>query len=231
VSIKAALNSGFAKKRVQWLIEHSTSHQILWYVDSFVLRNPLLRKAAKRWLLCKMAKPLTILFFVILGSTKAVGQSNNIAQRVDSLQYLKQQPFPCNSIYWRVVATGKDAIPFLIDKLDDTTHTQISLTCKATNVKFGDICFEALTEIFNIPLFYVTHQQFDFIDQYGCQQGVFTYLKNNRQKFKSQILAYYDKYKTELVFIQYDKEYKNDCKRKNKILGYFDIDWKLLDKN
>ncbi len=42
-------NSGFAKKRVQWLIEHSTSHQILWYVDSFVLRNPLLRKAAKRY--------------------------------------------------------------------------------------------------------------------------------------------------------------------------------------
>ena len=32
-------NSGFAKKRVQWLIEHSTSHQILWYVDSLVLRN------------------------------------------------------------------------------------------------------------------------------------------------------------------------------------------------
>ena len=41
-------NSGFAKKRVQWLIEHSTSHQILWYVDSLLLRNPLLRKAAKR---------------------------------------------------------------------------------------------------------------------------------------------------------------------------------------
>ena len=42
-------NSGFAKKRVQWLIEHSTSHQLLCYVDSFELRNPLLRKAAKRW--------------------------------------------------------------------------------------------------------------------------------------------------------------------------------------
>jgi hypothetical protein len=41
-------NSGFAKKRVQWLIEHSTSHQLLWYVDSFELRNPLLRKAANR---------------------------------------------------------------------------------------------------------------------------------------------------------------------------------------
>jgi hypothetical protein len=42
-------NSGFAKKRVQWLIEHSASHQLLCYVDSLVLRNPLLRKAAKRW--------------------------------------------------------------------------------------------------------------------------------------------------------------------------------------
>ena len=37
-------NSGFAKKRVQWLIEHSTSHQLLWYVDSLVLRYPLLRQ-------------------------------------------------------------------------------------------------------------------------------------------------------------------------------------------
>ena len=42
-------NSGFAKKRVQWLIEHSTSHQLLCYVNSFELRNPLLRKAAKRY--------------------------------------------------------------------------------------------------------------------------------------------------------------------------------------
>jgi hypothetical protein len=49
VDRRPAGNSGFAKKRVQWLIERSASHQILWYVDSFVLRNPLLRKAANRW--------------------------------------------------------------------------------------------------------------------------------------------------------------------------------------
>ena len=49
VDRRPACNSGFAKKRVRWLIEHSTSHQILWYVDSLVLRNPLLRKAANRY--------------------------------------------------------------------------------------------------------------------------------------------------------------------------------------
>jgi hypothetical protein len=45
---KTATKSGFAKKRVQWLIEHSTSHQHLWYVDSEMLRNPPLRQAPKR---------------------------------------------------------------------------------------------------------------------------------------------------------------------------------------
>ena len=177
-----------------------------------------------------MTKLLSIFFIIIFGSTQIVGQTSNIKFQVDSLQYLKQQPLACNPIYWRVVAAGQDAIPFLIDKLDDTTLIQTSLTCKATNVKVGDICFEALTEIFNIPLFYVTHQQFDFIDQYGCQQGVFTYLDSNRQKFKSQILAYYDKYKTELKYIRYDKNYKNDCKKKYKVFGYYDVNWKLLDK-
>jgi hypothetical protein len=38
-------NRRLAKKRVQWLIEHSTSYQLLCWVDSLVLRNPLLRQA------------------------------------------------------------------------------------------------------------------------------------------------------------------------------------------
>ena len=42
-------NSGLAKKRVQWLIEHSTSHQLLWSTDSFLLRNPPLRQAPNRY--------------------------------------------------------------------------------------------------------------------------------------------------------------------------------------
>jgi hypothetical protein len=41
-------NSGFKKLAVQWLIEHSTSHQHLWWLDSFVLRNRQLPKPAKR---------------------------------------------------------------------------------------------------------------------------------------------------------------------------------------
>jgi hypothetical protein len=45
---RATDNSGFKKLAVQWLIEHSTSHQHLWWLDSFVLRNRQLLKPAKR---------------------------------------------------------------------------------------------------------------------------------------------------------------------------------------
>ena len=47
--ITTATNRRLAQWRVSWLIEHSTSHQLLWYIDSFVLRKPPLRQAPKRW--------------------------------------------------------------------------------------------------------------------------------------------------------------------------------------
>ena len=43
-------NRRLAQWRVTWLIEHSTSHQLLWCIDSFVLRNPPLRQAPNRYL-------------------------------------------------------------------------------------------------------------------------------------------------------------------------------------
>jgi hypothetical protein len=46
--ITPAGNRRLAQWRVTWLIEHSTSHQLLWCIDSFVLRNPPLRQAPKR---------------------------------------------------------------------------------------------------------------------------------------------------------------------------------------
>ena len=45
----AAGNRRLAQWRLTWLIEHSTSHQLLWCIDSFVLRNPPLRQAPKRY--------------------------------------------------------------------------------------------------------------------------------------------------------------------------------------
>jgi hypothetical protein len=49
VNRRPAGNRRLAQWRMTWLIEHSTSHQLLWCIDSFVLRNPPLRQAPKRY--------------------------------------------------------------------------------------------------------------------------------------------------------------------------------------
>lgn len=49
IPIKSVHNRRLAQWRVTWLIEHSTSHQLLWYIDSFVFRNPPLRQAPDRY--------------------------------------------------------------------------------------------------------------------------------------------------------------------------------------
>ena len=46
---KTSYNRRLAQWRVTWLIEHSTSHQLLWCIDSLVLRNPPLRQAPNRY--------------------------------------------------------------------------------------------------------------------------------------------------------------------------------------
>jgi hypothetical protein len=47
--VKTGANRRLAQWRVKWLIEHSTSHQLLWCIDSFVLRNPPLPKRQNGW--------------------------------------------------------------------------------------------------------------------------------------------------------------------------------------
>jgi hypothetical protein len=42
-------NKRLAQWRVTWLIDHSTLHQLLWCIDSFVLRKPSLHQVPKRY--------------------------------------------------------------------------------------------------------------------------------------------------------------------------------------
>lgn len=49
-------HSRLAQLRVKWLIEHSASHQLLYFIESFVLRNSPLRQEPKR---CTQAEKTT----------------------------------------------------------------------------------------------------------------------------------------------------------------------------
>ncbi|MHB1278412.1 MAG: hypothetical protein ACYC1Q_08435 [Bacteroidia bacterium] len=59
-------NRRLAQWRVTWIIEHSTSHQILWCIDSFVLRNPPLCLTPIHYYPFKMLIKLIILLTLTL---------------------------------------------------------------------------------------------------------------------------------------------------------------------
>src|SRR5690554_4764201 len=89
-------NRRLAQWRVTWLIEHSTSHQLLWCIDSFVLRNPPLRQAPKRYLqapkmkIVHLIKILVISMFISsCGMNSIDGMKNNIDNNSKEIIELK----------------------------------------------------------------------------------------------------------------------------------------------
>jgi len=62
-------NKRLAQWRVTWLIEHSTSHPLLWCIDSFMLRNPPLRQAPNRSL--QAEKPTAQTAHLVFANAKA----------------------------------------------------------------------------------------------------------------------------------------------------------------
>lgn len=151
------------------------------------------------------------------------GQTNQIKLQIDSLKYLKGDPFECNSVTWRIIGNKKEAIQYLIDNLDDSTMTQAIDKCKPTHLTVGDISFLTLKRILPLPFFAVTGIQLDRIKD-GCQLGIFEYLDSNRPKFKQQVQAYYGIKKDKLKWRQLDSNHLTPCYFENNIKGQYFYD-------
>jgi hypothetical protein len=107
-----------AKKRFQWLIEHSTSYQIFCcWVDSLVLRNPLLRQDFDN-----LNKNVVARFLqtpCMTGWTEEeyiLGQDTfyKVIVRLDNAQWTVS-----------LMDIGEQDIPMLTDKLDIWLRTKI----------------------------------------------------------------------------------------------------------
>ena len=121
--------------------------------------------------------------------TLSFGQSQNIKLMVDSLRYLEADTLDCRAnLYWRIISKGEKAIPFLIDKLSDTTQSNVSFACKSARLNVGEISYFALNQIGYFPAFTITHIQFDYTDDNGCWI-FYEYLFNNENKTKYQTLV------------------------------------------
>lgn len=168
-----------------------------------------------------MKKILSIFILVHILST-SFGQDVDIKSMVDSLRFLNVKSLDITAdLYWRIIAKRKEAIPFLIEKLEDTTITNIYADCKKENLNVAEVSYEALKEIGDFPIFLITHIQFDVV-QNGCWSFYnYFYNNGNKKEFQKLIKDWYLKEKKNYQAKKFSKKAFTESHKKYNIFRYY----------
>ena len=167
-------------------------------------------------------KKLFAIILITLGLT-SFGQNNDIKSMVDSIQFIKTDILDCSAdLYWRIIARGDKAIPILIDKLTDTTMTNVSWHCKKDRLNVGEIAHFALDEIMFLPTAVITNIQFDVIVD-GCWT-FYDYFFANKNKITYQKILkdWYSLNAIKYKPVKISTKKLSKCKLKYNIDTYYD---------
>jgi hypothetical protein len=151
-----------------------------------------------------------------------------LVSKIDSLKFIDDMPYICRSdvgsqdelsigcgarLFWEIVKQKENVIPFLIEKLSDSTLTKSIVPNFGYNYSVADIAFVALKEIIHtIPTFDLLGVGFD---KNGC--GYCSYWKHlstdyqNRINFQIAVQAWYSSNKEQLVWVESNTFSSCDC--------------------
>jgi hypothetical protein len=150
------------------------------------------------------------------------GQTRDLKAMVDSLKYLRADKLDCTAdIYWRIIGQEDKVIPFLIEKLSDTTSTNISFHCKSSKLNVAEVSYFALQQIASFPAHVITHIQFDVITD-NCW-SFFDYFFNNQNKaaYQKMVRDWYTKNHSKFKKKKLAKEDRTDCHLAYKVESYY----------
>ncbi|WP_324027842.1 hypothetical protein QSV08_07815 [Maribacter sp. BPC-D8] len=157
---------------------------------------------------------------------------NKIKDKIDSLLYVEEMPYICeeytkcgHELFWNVVKLKEKGIPFLIEKLNDSTETNAGVVLFGGNYAVADIAYVALEEIIHgIPTFELLGTKFD---QEGCGYCEYWYFLRkdyqNRQNFKLAVKNWFDKNKKDLVWVSNNEFSSCDCSGKHPNEGHYEM--------
>lgn len=170
-----------------------------------------------------MTKKILISILSLLTAYDTIAQTNDPKILVDSLKHLKEDTIDCNTdLYWRIIAIGKDAIPPLIDKLTDTSLTNVRWQCKKEKLNVGEIAQLALVEIAYFPAAKITQWQFDIIEN-GCW-NFYDYFFNNKNKvhYQNLIKVWYQEQFQNYRAIEIPQKKLSACRLKYNLIKYYE---------
>ncbi len=163
-----------------------------------------------------MLKHLSLLLFAMLFYLNGFSQVKEIIDRdIKLIKYVPDDPISItknwkkvrrknneyrkkNHEYHEILSLDTLAIPYLLDKIGDTTETSIRIPCSTHNLKIGDVTFVLLSDIIPIPMHLVTGSQWDVIDCDTFMLGTWDYLHDSRKRFQNELFEFFKSKKGKL---------------------------------
>ncbi|MBL7901490.1 MAG: hypothetical protein JNK73_05795 [Bacteroidia bacterium] len=144
--------------------------------------------------------------------------------RSQTLEQIRQSPVPtigCGDIlFWRLVQQRQVIIPQLIEKLTDTTQTDISVPYVGGQYSVADIAYSVLEEIIkDIPTFKLLGVN---PKKYSSPSYAFwTTVRSRRREFKSAVTKWYKDNKDNLMWVDSDETLSGDSALRHPSGGHF----------
>lgn len=152
-----------------------------------------------------------LLFLLILSCTAGFSQANRVKEIIDHdilrVKYLPYGQFGTatykmderinakyrkeNNAYHEILELDSLAIPYLIDKISDSTEANLRVPCAAYNLKVGDVAFALLNDIIVIPWHSVTGEDWSSYSCDALPDGGWGYLHHNRIQFQNQLRMFF----------------------------------------
>ena len=160
-----------------------------------------------------MRSLLVILLFA--NSLCCCSQQSNLNTKVSDLAYVEEMPYipelSGDSIFWVVVKVKLEIVPYLIEKLTDTTITKAIAPNFGGYYTVADIAYEAITEIIHeMPTLEFAEDPSNPEPREGYW-GYWNYTRRsieNRGKFKDRVKNWYLSNNDELEWIEYTREFR-----------------------
>lgn len=160
-------------------------------------------------------KLLFKVIFLIIAVGECSGQKNVYKEKVDRAIAIENMPYipdlSGDDLFWNIM-TDKEILPYLIERISDTTTTKAPVRYFGSNYRIGDVCTTAIGQL--IPAFRAvdlieTDQR--VIDEKGY--GVYwEYVRNyeKRKEFQRRVRSWYRTIKGKLQWVKDDKFYPTE---------------------
>ncbi|MDB5283592.1 MAG: hypothetical protein JWO06_2667 [Bacteroidota bacterium] len=176
-----------------------------------------------------MSRIIYIGFVLLISISESFCQQGDLGRKVSELGRINSMPGTSalgDSLYWNIVKERLAIVPYLINRIDDSSRTNAHVELFGGDFTLGDICYSALQDIIpEIPTL-------QLIRKSGCtdpDNGYWNYWlflrkdAQNRRKFKKEVANWFAINRDKLIWVNSKYNPNQDNKFPNPAGGYYKL--------